>query len=126
MNLINISGNTFYIRGGTNTGLYLFDDNSALIIDPGLSGARPNKIIKIFCLSLIASAKNERKCLGLDWNAIYIKYITDCCILPNPFSFRNLFRRMYALYLDLIMGHRTKRFFNGREKWAKGFENQRV
>ena len=47
MNLINISGNTFYIRGGTNTGLYLFDDNSALIIDPGLSGARPNKIIKI-------------------------------------------------------------------------------
>ena len=46
MNLINISGNTFYIRGGTNTGLYLFDDNSALIIDPGLSGARPNKIIK--------------------------------------------------------------------------------
>ena len=59
--------------------------------------------IKIFCLSLIASAKNERKCLGLDWNAIYIKYITDCCILPNPFSFRNLFRRMYALYLDLIV-----------------------
>ena len=52
MNLINISGNAFYIRGGTNTGLYLFDDNSALIIDPGLSGARPNKIIKIL---------NERK-----------------------------------------------------------------
>ena len=52
MNLINISGNTFYIRGGTNTGLYLFDDNSALIIDPGLSGARPNKIIKILKNSL--------------------------------------------------------------------------
>ncbi len=47
MNLINISGNTFYIRGATNTGVYFFDDNSALIIDPGLSGVRPNKIIKI-------------------------------------------------------------------------------
>ena len=55
MNLINISGNTFYIRGGTNTGLYLFDNNSALIIDPGLSGARPNKIIKI--LSLLSYLK---------------------------------------------------------------------
>jgi len=47
MNLINISCNTFYIRGATNTGVYLFDDNSALIIDPGLSGVRPNKIIKL-------------------------------------------------------------------------------
>lgn len=25
-----------------------------------------------------------------------------------------------------VMGHRTKRFFNGQGKWAKGFENQMV
>lgn len=27
---------------------------------------------------------------------------------------------------NLTMGHRTKRFFNGRGKWAKDFDNQRV
>ena len=45
MKLINISGNTFYLRGATNTGVYLFDDSSALIIDPGLSGIRIDKLI---------------------------------------------------------------------------------
>lgn len=45
MNLINIKGNTFYIKGGTNTGIYLYDDKSALIIDPGLCGLRPKRII---------------------------------------------------------------------------------
>ena len=64
MNLINISGNTFYIRGGTNTGLYLFDDNSALIIDPGLSGARPNKIIKI--LNKVIVINKDKKFLNQD------------------------------------------------------------
>lgn len=44
MELINISGNTFYIRGGTNTGVYI-KDNIALVIDPGLSGKRPGKIL---------------------------------------------------------------------------------
>lgn len=48
MKLINILGNTFYLRGATNTGVYLFDDNTALIIDPGLSGIRINKLIKSF------------------------------------------------------------------------------
>ena len=41
MRLSKVNGNTYYIRGGTNTGVYVFDDNSALIIDPGLSGMRP-------------------------------------------------------------------------------------
>lgn len=46
MRLINIKGNSFYIKGGTNTGVYIFDDKSALIIDPGLPGARPRNIIR--------------------------------------------------------------------------------
>lgn len=46
MSLINIRGNTYYIKGGTNSGLYLFKDNTAIIIDPGLPGLRPRKIIK--------------------------------------------------------------------------------
>ena len=46
MRLINIKGNSFYIKGGTNTGAYIFEDKSALIIDPGLPGARPRNIIR--------------------------------------------------------------------------------
>lgn len=44
MKLSKINGNTYYIRGGTNTGVYVFDDNSALVIDPGLSGMRPSNM----------------------------------------------------------------------------------
>ncbi|MBQ3421881.1 MAG: MBL fold metallo-hydrolase [Romboutsia sp.] len=46
MNLINIKENTYYIKGGTNSGLYLFKDGTALIIDPGLIGLRFKRIIK--------------------------------------------------------------------------------
>ena len=48
MKIINIKGNSFFARGGTNTGIYLFDDNSALIIDPGLPGVRPRNLMKYF------------------------------------------------------------------------------
>lgn len=44
MKLTNINGNTYYIKGGTNTGVIRLDDNKALIIDPGLGGIRPRKI----------------------------------------------------------------------------------
>lgn len=47
MELTKVNGSTFYIKGGTNTGVYIFKDNSALIIDPGLGGLRPKKIINI-------------------------------------------------------------------------------
>lgn len=47
MEITNIKGNTHYIKGGTNTGLYIFDDNIAMMIDPGLNGLRPKKIIEI-------------------------------------------------------------------------------
>lgn len=47
MKLINIKGNTYYIKGGTNTGVVRLDDNSGLIIDPGLGGMRPRKIIEL-------------------------------------------------------------------------------
>ncbi|MGL5694924.1 MAG: MBL fold metallo-hydrolase, partial [Peptostreptococcaceae bacterium] len=45
MNLINIKGNTYYAKGGTNTGIYLFENKTALMIDPGLSGMRPKRIV---------------------------------------------------------------------------------
>lgn len=46
MRIKNVKGNSFYIRGGTNTGVYIFKDKSALIIDPGLPGVRPRNIIR--------------------------------------------------------------------------------
>ena len=47
MKLTNIKGNTYYIKGGTNTGVVKLDDNNALIIDPGLGGSRPGKMIEL-------------------------------------------------------------------------------
>jgi len=38
MNFINIKGDTCYIKGGTNTGVYIYDNNIGLIIDPELGG----------------------------------------------------------------------------------------
>lgn len=47
MKLTNINGNTYYIKGGTNTGVIKLDDNKALIIDPGLGGIRPIKMMDL-------------------------------------------------------------------------------
>ncbi|SHJ92663.1 MBL fold metallo-hydrolase [Tepidibacter formicigenes] len=48
MKLEKIKGHSFYIKGGTNSGVYIFKDKYALIIDPGLSNSRANRIIKLF------------------------------------------------------------------------------
>ena len=48
MKLQKVFGNTYFIKGGTNTGVYLFENNEALLIDPGLSGLRPKNMIKMF------------------------------------------------------------------------------
>jgi len=45
--LTNINGNTYYIKGGTNTGVIRLDDNKVLIIDPGLVGIRPIKMMDL-------------------------------------------------------------------------------
>ncbi|WP_242943808.1 MBL fold metallo-hydrolase [Peptoclostridium litorale] len=43
-----IAGHSYYIRGGTNTGVYLFKDKYALIVDPGLTNSKGHRIIKHF------------------------------------------------------------------------------
>ena len=60
MKLTNINGSTYYIKGGTNTGVIRLNDNSALIIDPGLGGVRPKKMMEL-----------------LKENNMYIKYIIN-------------------------------------------------
>ena len=48
MKLQKVFGNTYFVKGGTNTGVYLFENNEALLIDPGLNGLRPKNMIKMF------------------------------------------------------------------------------
>lgn len=48
MKLQEVFGNTYFVKGGTNTGVYLFENNDALLIDPGLSGLRPKKMLEMF------------------------------------------------------------------------------
>ena len=43
-----IAGHSYYIKGGTNTGVYLFKDKYALIVDPGLTNSKGHRIIKHF------------------------------------------------------------------------------
>ena len=56
MKLRNIKGNTYLINGGTNTGVYLFENNDALLVDTGLAGKRQEKMIGIF------KENNSRSC----------------------------------------------------------------
>lgn len=48
MNIEKIKGHSYYMKGGTNTGIYMFKDKFTLVIDPGLSNSRGNRLIKTF------------------------------------------------------------------------------
>ena len=48
MKLQKVKGNTYFVKGGTNTGVYLFENNTALMIDPGLNGLRPKTMVEMF------------------------------------------------------------------------------
>lgn len=48
MKLSKILGNTYYIRGGTNSGVFVFENKECLLIDPGLNGIRPKLIMDMF------------------------------------------------------------------------------
>ena len=47
MKLINIKGDTYYIKGGTHTGVIRLDNNNCLIIDPGRYGIKQRKMIEL-------------------------------------------------------------------------------
>ena len=44
----------------------------------------------------------------------------------NTYSFRKDLLAVQEELLRFVWGIERSGFFNGREKWAKGFENQRV
>lgn len=117
MKLINISGNTFYIRGGTNTGLYLFDDNAALIIDPGLSGARPTKLTKLFNennieLRYIINTHEHNDHFGAC--SQFKEYYSDVEILSSEYA--KLYIENLDLFSKYIMGGKSNKFMDEKLK----------
>lgn len=78
MNLTKVKGNTFFIKGGTNTGIYVFEDNTALMIDPGLCGSRPRRVNKV-----------------LDENKIQVKYIINTHGHDDHYGACNQFKEYY-------------------------------
>ena len=119
MELINIKGNTFYIKGGTNTGIYLFEDHTAVMIDPGLSGLRPKRIMKILANNNISlkfivnthehddhyGSCNQFKLENKDIKVLSSKYAK--IYIDNP-----------ELFSKYIVGGRANNFFN------KGLKNE--
>lgn len=78
MNLTKVKGNTFFIKGGTNTGIYVFEDNTALMIDPGLCGSRPRRVNKV-----------------LDENNIQVRYIINTHGHDDHYGACNQFKEYY-------------------------------
>ena len=115
MNLINIKGDTFYIKGGTNTGVYKYDDNRGLIIDPGLGGLRPKRIIQM-----------------LESNNIDLKFIINTHEHNDHYGACNQFRGHYkdlyilssgyaklyiehpTLFSKYIIGGKSNEFMDGK------------
>ena len=56
MELNKINGHSYYIKGGTNTGVYVFKDKSALVIDAGHTVGRGRRI----CSSLEENGMRAR------------------------------------------------------------------
>ncbi|WP_042277165.1 MBL fold metallo-hydrolase [[Clostridium] dakarense] len=101
MDLTNIKENTFYIKGGTNTGIYLYDDNSALIIDPGLCGLRPKRIIDV-----------------LKSNNIKPKFIINTHEHNDHYGACNQFREEYK-DLSIISSKYAKLYIENPELFSK-------
>lgn len=116
MELINIKGDTYYIKGGTNTGVYIYN-NTGLIIDPGLCGLRPKNIIRL-----------------LNKNNINLKYIINthehddhygaCNELKKIYKGLNILSSEYSkiyienpvLFSTYIIGGKSNKFIDAKLK----------
>lgn len=117
MKLENIKGNTFYIKGATNTGIYIFEDNKALMIDPGLSGLRPNRIIKILeehdiNLKYIINTHEHDDHYGAC--SQFKEYKKDLNILSSDYA--KLYIENPELFSKYIIGGKSNRFLDSRLK----------
>ena len=117
MELINIKGNTFYIKGGTNTGVYLCNNKEAIMIDPGLSGSRPKRIIdmleqKNINLKCIINTHEHNDHYGAC--SEFKKWNKDINILASSYS--KLYIENPELFSIYIIGGKTNEFMEGKLK----------
>lgn len=117
MELINIKGNTFYIKGGTNTGVYIYDDNTALIIDPGLCGLRPKRIIKMMesyniDLKFIINTHEHNDHYGAC--SQFREHYKRIYILSSEYT--KLYIEHSELFSKYIIGGRSNEFMDGKLK----------
>lgn len=126
MEIINIKGNTSYIKGGTNTGIYLFEDNTALMIDPGLSGLRPKRIIQMLDsydigLKYIINTHEHNDHYGA-CNQFRDHY-NDLCILSSEYA--KLYIEHPELFSKYIMGGKSNTFMDGKLR-GKSLDDVRI
>lgn len=113
MKLTNINGNTYYIKGGTNTGVIRLDDNGVLIIDPGLGGIRPKKMMELlkennmeikYIINTHEHGDHYEGCSQLkklDKNIKILSSLEAKIFIDNPNKFA-----------DYTIGGKTNKFFN--------------
>ncbi|MGL6105601.1 MBL fold metallo-hydrolase [Romboutsia sp.] len=126
MELTNIKGDTYYIKGGTNTGIYLYNNNEGLGIDPGLCGLRPKKIMEVLeekniKLRYIINTHEHNDHYGA-CNEFKEKY-KDLNILSSEYS--KLYMENPELFSKYIIGGKSNKFIDGKLK-SKSLEPVKV
>lgn len=115
MELINIEGSTSYIKGGTNTGIYIYNNNEAIIIDPGLCGSRPKRIMKMFDennikLKYIINTHEHNDHYGAC--SEFKKWNRDINILSSSYS--RLYIENPELFSKYVIGGKSNEFMEGK------------
>lgn len=126
MSIINIKGSTYYIKGGTNTGVYLFEDNTALMIDPGLSGLRPKRVIQMLeerniNLKYIINTHEHNDHYGACNQ--FREHYKDLYILSSEYT--KLYIEHPELFSKYIMGGKSNTFMDGKLK-GKSLDNVKI
>jgi glyoxylase-like metal-dependent hydrolase (beta-lactamase superfamily II) len=109
-----IKGKTYLIKGGTNCGLYLFNDSSCVLIDVGGRGVRIIKILKENNINLkyIINTHEHNDHYGACEK--FRENFKDVLIMSSPFA--KLYIENQELSLQYIMGGFSnifmEKFFN--------------
>lgn len=101
MEITKIKGNTYYIKGATNSGIYIFEDNNALMIDPGLSGIRPKRVMDV-----------------LKSNNIDLRYIINTHEHNDHYGACNSFKSHYKA-LEILSSYDAKIYIEKPDLFSK-------
>lgn len=88
MKLNHITGNSYYLNGESAVGLYVFADNSCLLVDSGPGEARAKKMMDVLCgegLEVYAIFNTHSHADHCGGNA-YIQATSKCTIIASALS----------------------------------------